>query len=452
MNASKGFITILSVLLAWIVYYLFQPALNFFLGGGFLFISFLIIVAAANICMYASSEENDGAPFMMLIPIIILLLVIGIIIAFSGSSIFNSQKMYTQIGEIKEKSFTGDIVEIDNSQIPIVDVKLAENLADKKIGEKKALGSMVELGNFDNKQSINGKLYYVIPLEFSGFFKWYQNSAEGTPGFIMVSATNTSNAKFVQEVNGESLHLRYMENACFSQNLKRHLRSNGLRNEGLTEYTFELDDDLNPHWVVTIFKNTAGFSLPEATGVAICDPQSGKVETYSIEDTPEWVDIIQPETFIKDQLENYGEYPHGWWNPSDTDKLKITKHMTTVFFDGDCWCYTGMSSYGKDNSTVGFIMVNSRNKKTKFYKMAGATESAAMKSVQGQIQEKNYKSTVPIPINVSGIPTFFMTLKDEAGLIKKYGMVNIEDYNIVAVKDSIDKTKRAYITAVNEAG
>ncbi len=39
-------------------------------------------------------------------------------------------------------------------------------------------------------------------------------------------------------------------------------------------------------------------------------------------------------------------------------------------------------------------------------------------------------------INVSGQPTYIMVLKDSAGLVKMYAMVNVEQYNIVATAAS----------------
>ena len=126
--------------------------------------------------------------------------------------------------------------------------------------------------------------------------------------------------------------------------------------------------------------------------------------------------------------------------------------MTTVYNDGDCYYYTGMSSVGKDSGTVGFILVDTRDKSTKFYRMVGATEAAAMSSAKGKVQNMGYKSTVPIPLNITGIPTYFCTLKDNEGLVKQYAMLNIEDYSIVAVGDSIAETKRSYINAMNNSG
>ena len=84
-----------------------------------------------------------------------------------------------------------------------------------------------------------------------------------------------------------------------------------------------------------------------------------------------------------------------------------------------------MPSVGNDDATTGFMMVNTRTKEAKFFQMAGATEESAQASAEGKIQEKGYNATLPVPINVQGIPTYFMTLKDKSGLIKAYAMVNL---------------------------
>ena len=44
-----------------------------------------------------------------------------------------------------------------------------DKLADKKLGEELALGSQVEVGQFTNKQQVNGKLIYVAPLNHRSF-------------------------------------------------------------------------------------------------------------------------------------------------------------------------------------------------------------------------------------------------------------------------------------------
>lgn len=443
--------TIVAAFLYWLVYYITLPTLSLAYLDGFIYIGIgIIIIIALIVWWLLLSKEFKKSLYAIPITVIALFIILvgG---AIAGSALFNSDSMYNQIGTIDKKSFKDDVVEIDTSQIPIVDIQLADKLADKKLGDEMALGSKVEVGEFTNKQQVNGKLVYVAPLDHRSFWKWNANKS-GTPGYVVVSATNMNDVQLVKEVDGKELKIKYSESAYFSDNLKRKIRSKGFKNVGLTEYSFELDDDGNPFWVVTTYKNTTLWGNGEATGVVICDPQTGKCEWYSVKDAPEWVDIIQPEEFVKKQIQNYGKYVHGVFNFSETDELSMTEHMTTVYNDGDCYYYTGMSSVGKDNGTVGFIMVDTRDKSVKFYKMAGATEEAAMKSAEGKVQNMGYSATEPIPLNVSGIPTYFCTLKDNEGLVKQYSLLNIEDYSIVAVGDSIAEAKRSYINAMNNVG
>ena len=53
---------------------------------------------------------------------------------------------------------------------------------------------------------------------------------------------------------------------------------------------------------------------------------------------------------------------------------------------------------------------------------------------EGQVQNLKYKAAFPLLLNISGEPTYFMALKDDAGLVKKYAMVNVQKYQIVATR------------------
>lgn len=450
MKVGKLLVSCFAAVMLYLIYQLWLPTLSLAYFDGVFFIGLCVIVGAAVVGLWASTDVNE---YNFVIPgiaaIVFFVIVIGGL--FVGSALFNHSTMYNQIGKIEQKSFLEDIVEIDNSQIPTVDIELADRLADKKMGEDIGLGSQMEVGTFTNKQSVNGKLVYVAPLEHRGFWKWLSNS-DGTTGYLVVSATNSSDVQLVREVEGEELKLKYTDSAFFSSDLKRHIRNQGFRSVGLTEFSFELDDTGYPYYVVTTFENKTLWGNPEATGVVICDPQTGECEWFSIKDTPEWVDIIQPESFIINQIENYGKYVHGVFNWSNKDELSMTKHITTVYNEGECYYYTGMSSVGKDDGTVGYIMVNTRDKSVVMYKMVGATEEAAMRSAEGEVQNMQYIATCPIPLNISGIPTYFLTLKDEEGLVKNYALVNIESYSIVGTGSTIAEAKRSYINKMNTIG
>lgn len=443
----KSFATIGAILLAWVVYYTTLPTLSIAHLSGALYIGFDLILLVAVICMWASNSDNDRLIF---IPIVVVGAVVVIIIAIgaiASLTLFHADAMRNQLGDVKDVEYTEMIQQIDTSQIPIVDKKLAKKQADKKIGQDVALGSRAELDK-GAIQNVNGEITWVFPLKHTGFWKWHKNRT--TPGYITVSASNPNKVTYVTEIDGEKVEVKYSNSSFFSCNLKRHIRNSGYRNVGLTEYTFELNNEGRPYWVVTAYKNTTIWSNPEAVGTIVVDAQTGEVEYYSIKDTPDWVDIIQPKEFIEDQLDNWGKLVHGVFNFSDEDKIEKTDRTLTVYVDGDCYYFTGMTSVGADNSCVGFIMVNTRDKKTMMAKMSGATENAAMSSAEGLVSDFGYKSTEPLPLNVSGIPTYVMALKDDEGLIKSYAMVNIDNYSISANGSTLAETSKNYLQAVTK--
>jgi hypothetical protein len=108
--------------------------------------------------------------------------------------------------------------------------------------------------------------------------------------------------------------------------------------------------------------------------------------------------------------------------------------------------YTGITSVGSDQSNVGFILSNQRTKETTYYKSAGATEYSAMASAEGELQHLRYTATFPILVNIGDQPTYFLSLKDNAGLVRMYAYVSVSDYQKVAVADTIEGARTKYMT------
>ncbi len=208
------------------------------------------------------------------------------------SPIFMPSTHRNLIGNVEEIEFSSQIEHMDLKQLPIIDKELAYKLADKKLGEIPSLGSQVTIGDL-SLQSVNGQLYYVGPLEHSSFFKWLTNR-EGTKGYIKVSATNQNDVQLVTELNGEDIHLKYIPSAYLFSDLDRHAYLNDMK-AGHTDYTFELDDEGNPYWVITRYDNAIGITEQKAIGTEIINAQTGETNIYDIENTPKWVDRI---TFI----------------------------------------------------------------------------------------------------------------------------------------------------------
>lgn len=73
-------------------------------------------------------------------------------------------------------------------------------------------------------------------------------------------------------------------------------------------------------------------------------------------------------------------------------------------------------------------------------------------SAEGQVQNLKYVATFPLLLNISGEPTYFIALKDDAGLVKKYAMVNVQKYQIVAIGDTVSECESVYTDLMYENG
>jgi hypothetical protein len=68
-----------------------------------------------------------------------------------------------------------------------------------------------------------------------------------------------------------------------------------------------------------------------------------------------------------------------------------------------------------------------------------------MASAEGKVQHLGYKATFPLLLNIGNQPTYFIALKDAAGLVKSYAMVNIQQYQIVAIGDTVSQCEKTYL-------
>lgn len=449
---------LLFVILFFLLIYLAMPVLNY----GFYSVGLIVLVLLFFLFLFSLGITTDKAGKKFIVnqkPKKWILLTMAVVLGYvtvlplitSATFLYTSQYQ-KMIGEVKKgNEISKHIAPISMDKIRVVDQELAYLLGEKIIGSQPALGSQIQLGRF-SIQKVNNELFWVAPLLHSGFFKWFNNQ-EGTPGYVMVSATNERDVRLVETIDNQPLKIKYQPGAYFQSDIHRHVYFNGYASTGLEDFVFEIDEKGNPYWVISTYQKEIGFSGKDATGVLVVDAQTGAIQQYAITDTPAWVDRIQPAVIIEEQLNDWGELINGYWNFSNRDKLQITEGLTLVYGKNDrSYWYTGLTSVGSDESAVGFVLVDTRTKETTFYKQSGATEYAAQQSAEGKVQEKGYRASLPIPYNINNIPTYVMTLKDDGGLVKMYAMVAINDYTIVGVGNSMRETLTAFKSAYNSSG
>ena len=462
MKKKKAWIFLVITLLVLLYVFVEAPTLSpLYLDGAIFWAMLITIYVGLNALMKigefsfdAEKTQPGQVPFSFsarqkfpkLSAVIIAVPWILIVVVMILCSVFFQWKAYRdQLGEPEIKKFDNEVQAIDVAQIPIVDENLALQLAQKKLGERPALGSQVALYSA-TIQMVDGELVWVVPLYHSGFFKWLTNLS-GTPGYIVVSATNNNDVRYV-----EGYKIKYHPGSYLLFDITRKVRFGPGLMTGITDYSFELDDEGQPYWAISTYKNSRGFSLPEADGIILLNATTGQMDRYGMDEVPEWVDRVQPEDFVLTQIANRGNYVHGIFNFANKDKYRPSEGHNIVYNNGRCYLFTGLTSVGSDDSAIGFIMVDMVTKEPIMYEMSGATEEAAQRSAEGRVQDLKYRATFPIILNIDSQPTYFMTLKDNIGLIKQYAFVSVTNYSTVGTGESVSAAMRDYENKLRSDG
>lgn len=348
------------------------------------------------------------------------------------------------------------VTEVPFSEIPayhydqtaIIDRSSASLLGDKVMGQMTDLVSQFSVSSEYNQISYKESTSRVTPLAYDGFIKYLRNRKEGVPGYILVNTT-TGNTELIRL----DKKMRYVPSAFFNENIYRYLRFKYLT-VLFGDPTFEIDDEGNPWYVCTTYTYTGIHSMHKVTGVILFDPVTGDSTRYAVEDAPKWVDRIYPEALINEELNDYGRYQKGWINSwlGQEGVTQTSSGYNYLSKNGDIWLYTGMTSAVSDESNVGFMLVNMRTHEAQFTPTSGATEYAVMKSAEGEVLNYGYTATFPTLINVGGEPVYLLSLKDSAGLIKMYAMVDARDYQQVYTTKAEKNTAAAISELIRTVG
>lgn len=377
---------------------------------------------------------------------IIAIVLIGVWV--SSSQIFNAKQYHDQL-TVENGNFQEDVAEIPFSQIPVVDKETAIKLGNRKLGEVVSLVSQFEISNMYTQINYQNSPTRVSPLVYSDIIKWFTNQSEGIPYYIRINMA-TQETELVELENA----MKYSIYDHFNRNLLRHLRF-AYPTAMFEDPVFEVDENGTPYWIVPIYDYEIGLvGGKDIIEVVIVDAATGEITKYAVDDVPQWVDNAYPADLLNMQANNWGKYTNGWFNSifGQRDVFTTTDGYNSLAIEDDLWMYTGLTSVTGDQSNIGFILVNMRTKETKYYQINGADEESAMRSAEGKVQEKAYDASFPILINVANQPTYFMSLKDAAGLIKQYAFVSVEQYQIVGVGDTVQAAQESYIEQLVDNG
>ncbi len=458
----------ISIFLKWLVtlliiggyYWIVLPPINVKSREFWSFVSFIVIISVVVNCFSQilyfiknnKSVNNSrglphinlkslGKPIKFALAVVLAIIVLGGVMSVIGSQFFNA-KSYNQLITLQDGDFTQDVAEISQDQIPIVDRDTATRLGQRKLGEMADLVSQFEIQDIYTQINFKDKPVRVTPLMYGDVIKWFNNQKDGIPAYITVDMT-TQETQLVRLKEG----IKYSDSEYFMRDLNRALRFK-YPTKIFDNISFEIDEKGTPYWVASVVDFKIGFwSGSDIKGAVLMNAITGESKYYSLTEIPTWVDQIFDSQMVIDQLVYNGKYRSGFFNSifGQRGVLQPTDGYNYLAIDDDVFLYTGMTSVTSDESNVGFVLVNLRTKATKFYTIPGAEEYSAMSSAEGQVQHLKYTSTFPLLLNVSDRPTYFMSLKDSAGLVKMYAFVDVNQYQIVGTGSTVESARADYI-------
>lgn len=444
--------------------YLFMPILGFTVSC-FMLTGVCLIIGGINLRQLNVSDGGMKVTLASkknLIPLIgFAVIALGILLPLIGSPLFNAKKFSTSVNiNFKSAEEAGEVLPTidDVDRIALMDSKSARKLGDRTLGTLAQYVSQYEVAYGYTTISYKGRVMKVAPLEYGGFWKAMKNDT--IPGYVLVDVAS-GEAKFVEVEGG----MRYSMSAYFNRNayrkvwldnptvlMSRDSDGDGSTTGGYYGISFQLDEEGVPYYVFTTTKYRTLFNCEVPDGVAVLNACTGEVKRYDLEEIPQWIELTYSGEEVAKLYNRYGRYLNGFINFSKTGETQVTNDYGYLEKDGDIYIYTGVTSVGGDESNIGFLLVNSRTGEFDFYPITGAEEYSAMSAAEGLVQNYGYSAAFPSLVMIDGEPTYVMCMRDNNLLVKQYAMVNVTNYSIVAVADTIEAARGKYSKALEAAG
>lgn len=405
---------------------LMRPTLHvLYLPMYFLFAATLAVYAFLLFMFSNTNTYRFETPrASLLLGISAVIVFTGALVATLGSSFLVEKR--SSVSGLHLAQSASSLPSLDAKQVPLVSASVAHRAMSRRLGEDLGLGSQFEVGT-PVKQVYQGRLTWVAPLEPRSAFKALFGDV--SPAFMTVDASDPGQVQFVRKaVHISDRELIGLNTRLWFTNPSLHAFS----------WFFEVDEDANPYWVAPLTQKRAGVMGLDVHKVAILNAVSGELVVMALSEVPSWVDNIYPASLVEVQIDTTGNLVKGWFNPTDDGKFQVTGTPDQVLVDGQMWHLGTLSSISRAESVTEGVLVNSRTKEIRRFELQGVTEKVAATAMEAQNPEKRLQASNPAMYMVDGLPAYVSALSSEDDVIRGYGIVAVQDAQLVAVADTLD--------------
>lgn len=252
------------------------------------------------------------------------------------------------------------------------------------------LGSYTKIGT-TFEQTVNGEQVYITDLHVSNW-RAFRSNGKSLPGYFIRPAKDTNAiTNFVSGYN-----MSYIPAAKWNVDLKRHVYLNyqiSCRCEIDNLEVLEIDDTGRPMYTGTVWKYSIGNRGLVATAVIVVDPETGKIEEYSLKNTPEWVDRIFSLDRMVGRIEKwatYSEWDAKFFIQDTTGKMAIDSAEDVYGADGKLEYMITITSAGSDQTLKYDLRINPRTGEVVKFDASGKTITA----VDNMIDEQTFSDAI----------------------------------------------------------
>ncbi|MCV9964557.1 hypothetical protein OIU34_21955 [Pararhizobium sp. BT-229] len=446
--SSGGFVfaAIVTALFSWVIAWMFMTSFSPWLASTYVQV---VVVAGFSVGMRGLFGDMRGGSILAYVAGVVGLIVVAIL---SSAPMFHASSYANlMVPEIKERDATVPLV--DQSQARIVTDELAKKRAAEVLASatEEGLGSRVTMGEpWGNK--VGNTMYWLIPLEHSGFFKWLSHGT--TPGYIAVSQMNEMNTKFVQDKP-----IKIGVEGWFDDNIYRHLFNNGFKSQIMGEAIFQVDEDWNPYWVVPMYLPQVGIGGDMPVSWSLVNATTGEIQTFTDEaKVPAWVDRLYHQKMVSERFDDWGCWSQGWAACmfSGNEVIESTAGINvTIDASLDIVYYSGtqFQNNKSEGATSGFYTANARTGKITFYRRAGITEEAAKQVMNGAFADfEGYHAADCVLLTLNREAAYFSIIVDGSGSRKAFAIVSQTNRNVYGKGNSVQAALTDFSRSTQRAG
>ncbi|WP_051272070.1 hypothetical protein [Shimazuella kribbensis] len=436
---------VLGLFYAWMVYYVYLADITW--SASFSYFTWIVCLLWIFDAVYYYWEESE----LSRVQITFLIVSSVGFVAYLYLAMFYpytlSKEKYGVAAGISIKT---NIQPTNEQHIPVVPWEYAYYKMEKILGKVKDY-SYYDIGTI-TIQKIKGKLVWVAPIEYKGFFKW--RNAKQVPGYITMDAEDQrAEAKFIPSP------MKYVPSGYFGENAFR-LARNKYPSLVLLEASFEPDEAGKPVYVITYGRYQKYRHVTEVQGAILLDPVTGKMKKYTLNQVPAFVDQVIPSDIALERNEWFGSLKHGFWNSilgkqdvhtptswgSNQEMIAVFDQHTNMY-----WATDHTRSESGAGSMVGYSMLNTRTGKLLYYEGANSllNGTAALNVAEKSFKEKEWHGSSPALYYIFGQYTWVIPLLDKNYVLRKIALVNARDEKVVGFGDNKQDAFNQYKYAIS---